>query len=57
MQKKVSKKVLSLLLAVLMAVCMLPMGGFAAMAQTSWVEFASSDFTQAKFNQSASAVY
>ena len=56
MQKKVSKKVLSLLLAVLMAVCMLPMGGFAAMAQTSWVEFASSDFTQAKFNQSASAV-
>ena len=56
MQKKVSKKVLSLLLAVLMAVCMLPMGGFAAMAQTSWVEFASSDFTKAEFNQSASAV-
>lgn len=56
MQKKVSKKVLSLLLAALMAVCMLPMGGFAAMAQTSWVEFASSDFTQAKFNQSVSAV-
>lgn len=56
MQKKVSKKVLSLLLAVLMVACMLPMGGFAAMAQTSWVEFASSDFTKAKFNQSASAV-
>lgn len=56
MQKKVSKKVLSLLLAVLMAVCMLPMGGIAAMAQTSWVEFASTDFTKGDFFQSVSAV-
>ena len=56
MHKKVSKKLLSLLLAVLMAACTLPMSGIAAMAQTSWVEFASSDFTQANFSDSVSTV-
>ena len=45
--KKLSKKMISILLSVLMVVTAIPLGAFTAQAVVSWTPIASSDFTQA----------